>query len=626
MNKKLLKLITFFSFSFAILFAQESTPPQTEQGTTLFKKVDPTVVAIQIEKSGGSGMIISADGYIITNGHVISDGTKENPLKVSKRITVILSDETKYQAKVIGHSMDPDVALIKIEPKHPLPTVTFFDSSKVQTGQKCYALGMPVGLKRTLTSGIVSNTERILGTFTSVFQTDAAINPGNSGGPLFNENGEVIGINTYAGGGQNLGFTIPSNVVTTLKDHFFKFGYFKKATVPFFFTSNIYDELGEALGVPHGVIIEYVELGSQAYQAGMRAGDIVLEKNGKAVTVRTLAQLLQFEWEMATQEVDSNLHLKLLRKENNKTKEIEFNTKMIEDEPSPAMGFQKGEIREITYYELGLGVQQTVRLSKYMQSITEPLGVFISSSTPNFPAGRAGLIGAPNSDLITHINNTPIPNMQVFEEMMEKCLKEKQSKIVLKIVRGKFTFETALKPTYRLAGKSVAIIVSTSEPTYWNEIMRFVNSTGATTKIFSKTGEPFKISAPNSREKGFTVKAHDSFDKLNISEFDSLIILDGNTTQLDTGKDILKFLKEAISLKKIVAAIGSRSILLLEADPSIKSKKITTSAQQSEIAQSLNANYTGKDNEMDENILTSTGSDEDIVKEFIALWKNELKK
>lgn len=619
------KYLWVLLFSFGLNLTAEDTPPQTEHGAELFKKVDPSVVAIQIEKAGGSGMIITPDGYIITNGHVISDGTKENPLKYSKRITVILSDETKYSAKVIGHSMDPDVALLKIEPKKPLSVVSFADSSKVQTGQKCYALGMPVGHKRTLTSGIISNTERVLGTFTSVFQTDAAINPGNSGGPLFNDTGEVIGINTYAGGGQNLGFTIPSNVVTTLKDHFLKFGYFKKVTVPFFFTQNIYDELGEALGVPHGVIIEYVEVGSAAYKAGMRNGDIVLEKNGKKVTVRTLSHLLQFEWEMATQDVGSDLQLKLLRKTNSESVEIEFNAKMIEDEPAPAMGFQRGEIKELTYQELGLGIQPTVRLSRHMYSITEPLGVFVSQSVPNFPAARAGLIFTP-PDLITHINNLPITDIQVFEKQFSKALKEKQPFILLKIIRGKLSQETVLKPTYKLAGNSVAIIITTADPLYWNEISRFALSTGATTKVFSKTGEAIKIPSSNSREKESIIKAHESLDKLNVSEFDSIILVDGNQINLESDKDVLKLIKEANQMKKIIAAIGSRALLLIQADESLKSKKITTTAQFSEAALSAKANYTGKDIESDGNIITTTGSDEDIIKLFLNKWKEDQKK
>ena len=153
------------------------------QGEELFDKVNASVVSIQHENAGGSGFIISEDGYILTNGHVISLMDRENPKDVAKRITVVLHDESKYQAQVIGFSLDPDIALIKIKPKSKLSTATLADSTKARTGQECYAFGAPLGLKRTLTKGIISNTAQTsLGTFTKVIQTDAAINPGNSGG------------------------------------------------------------------------------------------------------------------------------------------------------------------------------------------------------------------------------------------------------------------------------------------------------------------------------------------------------------------------------------------------------------------------------------------------------------
>lgn len=185
-----MKKLAFLILGLAAFQEGDKNQPHDEAGAILFKKVDPSVVAIQHEKAGGSGFIISADGYILTNGHVVSDADNEDPKAVAKLITVVLSNEKKYKAKVIGLCLDPDVALIKIEPESSLPIVEFADISAVKTGQKSYAIGMPVGHKRTLTGGIISNIANTeLGTFTSVIQTDAAINPGNSGGPLFNEQG-----------------------------------------------------------------------------------------------------------------------------------------------------------------------------------------------------------------------------------------------------------------------------------------------------------------------------------------------------------------------------------------------------------------------------------------------------
>ena len=195
------------------------------------RKVDPSVVAIQHERAVGSGFIVSPDGYILSNGHVVQGNDDEDPTQPAKAITVVLSNEQKFPARVIGFSMDPDVSLLKIEAGRPLQPVEFADSRAVHVGQRCFAVGTPVGLKRTFTGGLLSNVERAdLGTETIVFQTDAAINPGNSGGPLFDHEGRVLGINTYASqGNNNLGFTIPIHVAVVLRDHFLRQGRFVRA-------------------------------------------------------------------------------------------------------------------------------------------------------------------------------------------------------------------------------------------------------------------------------------------------------------------------------------------------------------------------------------------------------------
>ena len=250
--KKLLLCLLFLTPS---LFA-------LSQGEALFDKVDACVVSIQHENAGGSGFIISEDGYILTNGHVISLMDRENPKDVAKRITVVLHDESKYQAQVIGFSLDPDIALIKINPKTKLSTAILADSNSARTGQECYAFGAPLGLKRTLTKGIISNTAQTsIGTFTKVIQTDAAINPGNSGGPLFNINGEVIGVNTYAKSGSGLGFSIPINFAKTLVEHFKEYGYFRRAETPLIFTKAMTEELARVLNSPRGLFIDFVEIG-----------------------------------------------------------------------------------------------------------------------------------------------------------------------------------------------------------------------------------------------------------------------------------------------------------------------------------------------------------------------------
>ncbi|MEK7450161.1 MAG: trypsin-like peptidase domain-containing protein, partial [Planctomycetota bacterium] len=280
-----------------------------EAGAVLFKKVDPTVVAIQHEEAGGSGFIIDPNGYIITNGHVVSSASRswwndqpEDPTETAKRITVVLSDERKFQAKVIGHSLDPDVALIKIETNEPLPIVVLGDSENVKAGQRSYAFGMPYGLKRTLTAGIVSNVDRTdLDTFTKVIQTDAPINPGNSGGPLFNEKGEVIGINTYGMWGEGLGFTIPINVAKVMKEHFIKYGKFKRAAFPFFILKEIDNDLAGVLGINEGILVDYVDPGSPADKSGLKNGDIIVALNNQPISASNRAGLKDAIWKFTTQ-------------------------------------------------------------------------------------------------------------------------------------------------------------------------------------------------------------------------------------------------------------------------------------------------------------------------------------
>ena len=210
--------------AFAVDVEVPATPEAAESvGEALFRKVDHSVVMISHELALGSGFILTPDGTIMTNGHVVMAPDAEDPRDVAKRITVTLHNDRKYPARVIGHGLDPDVALIKIDlapGDEPLVPVALGDSDAVRTGQRCFAFGAPQGLKRTLTAGIVSNADRTdLNTYMPIFQMDSPINPGNSGGPLFSEQGEVIGINTYGGGGDGMGFAVPIHVAKVLREH-----------------------------------------------------------------------------------------------------------------------------------------------------------------------------------------------------------------------------------------------------------------------------------------------------------------------------------------------------------------------------------------------------------------------
>ncbi|SEM54551.1 serine protease Do [Loktanella fryxellensis] len=221
----------------------------------------------------GSGFVISADGYIVTNNHVVAD---------ADTVTVKMADETEYEAEVIGTDPLTDIALIKIDAE-ALPTVPWGDSTTVRAGDEALAIGNPFGLGGTVTSGIVSAVSRDInaGPYDDFIQTDAAINRGNSGGPLFNAAGEVIGVNTMifspGGGSVGIGFSVPSNlvqdVVADLRDDgSIARGWLGVQIRP------MTDEIAAVLGYdePKGAVVEAVSDGSPAEDAGLQPGDIIL--------------------------------------------------------------------------------------------------------------------------------------------------------------------------------------------------------------------------------------------------------------------------------------------------------------------------------------------------------------
>ncbi len=229
------------------------------------------------EQSLGSGFIISKDGYIVTNNHVIKDADE---------IKVILHDNSEYKAKIIGSDPMTDLALIKIKGKDFMP-LKFGKSSQAAVGSWVVAIGSPFGLEQTVTAGIISAKGRIIGSgpYDDFIQTDASINPGNSGGPLLNMDGEVIGINTaIIKSGQGIGFAIPSDMAMGIIDQLTENkqvsrGWMGVAIQP------ITKELADYYGVKEktGVLVAKVFEGDPAEKAGIKPGDVVVEINGKTI-------------------------------------------------------------------------------------------------------------------------------------------------------------------------------------------------------------------------------------------------------------------------------------------------------------------------------------------------------
>jgi len=235
----------------------------------------------RVERSLGSGVIVSSDGYILTSAHVVEKASK---------VRVTINGNQEYEAVIIGQDKQTDVALIKIESGEPLPTVAIGDSKSLRIGDQVMAIGNPFGVGQTVTLGIVSAMGRAIGMmdYEDFIQTDASINPGNSGGALVDMHGELVGINTAimsrSGGSQGIGFAIPSHMAKTVMDQLIEHGEVKRAWLGVI-TAQVDQTMAEALGMsrPRGVLMSEVNPDTPAEKAGLREGDIVLQVDGKDV-------------------------------------------------------------------------------------------------------------------------------------------------------------------------------------------------------------------------------------------------------------------------------------------------------------------------------------------------------
>src|SRR5919201_2632231 len=226
----------------------------------------------------GSGVIISRDGYILTNNHVV-DGAQE--------VTVTLADQKVYKAKVVGRDPKTDLAVLKIDAKEPLQVASMADSDQLRVGDWVLAIGNPFGLSPTVTAGIVSAKGRVIGAgpYDDFIQTDAAINPGNSGGPLFDMRGNVVGINSaIAATGQGIGFAIPINLAKDILIQLREKGHVTRGWLGVQ-VQRVTPELAHSFGLDHarGALVADVMPNSPAEQAGIQPGDIIVNFNGHTI-------------------------------------------------------------------------------------------------------------------------------------------------------------------------------------------------------------------------------------------------------------------------------------------------------------------------------------------------------
>jgi Do/DeqQ family serine protease len=260
------------------------------------------------ESSLGSGVLVSSDGYVVTNNHVVGQAGAE--------VTVSIGDRRELRATVVGVDSWTDLALLKVEAT-ALPVIPWGDSSKLKVAEWVMAVGNPFSLNQTVTLGVVSALGRAgvgISTYEDFIQTDAAINPGNSGGALINGRGELVGINTaifsQSGGYQGIGFAVPSNLARRVVDDLKQYGEVRRGSIGYVEVSPLTTRLADELNAPNtdGVVITQMSRSSAAYEAGLRPGDVIKSVNGQAV-----ANTSQFVRLIADSQIGSTARIEFLR-------------------------------------------------------------------------------------------------------------------------------------------------------------------------------------------------------------------------------------------------------------------------------------------------------------------------
>lgn len=345
----------------------------------------------------GSGFIISADGLILTNHHVV-DGADE--------IKVRLTDNREFTGKVLGSDAKTDIAVVKIEAKD-LPYLTMGNSDELKVGEWVAAIGSPFGLDNTVTAGIVSAKSRKLPSdqYVPFIQTDVAVNPGNSGGPLFNMKGEVVGINSQifstSGGFMGLSFAIPSNLAMQIKDQLVKNGKVTRGRIGVVIQS-VTQDLAESFGMktPKGAIVSQVEKDGPAAKAGLQEGDIITAVNGKAIDDSVDMPVI-----IGSMAPGSIAKLSIIR--NNKDMTLD-----VKVEEAPNESASSNASKTAAANKLGVTVRP---LNDEEKAKAETEGLLVTEST-----GAARKAGIREGDIIVNVNGVKIKKTDDLARVLEK--------------------------------------------------------------------------------------------------------------------------------------------------------------------------------------------------------------
>ncbi len=370
----------------------------------------------------GSGFIISPEGYILTNNHVVED---------ADQIKVKLANGKEYDGKVVGRDPKTDLALVKIKGASDLQPLKLGNSEDLKVGSWVVAVGSPFGLEQTVTAGIVSAKGRVIGSgpYDNFIQTDASINPGNSGGPLINMKGEVIGINTaIIAVGQGIGFAIPINMAKEIAPQLQEKGHVTRGWLGVSI-QEVTPELAKSFGLKEkkGALVSQVVSGSPAEKAGIEQGDVIVEFDGKEVAdSKDLPRIV------APTPVGKAVTVKVSRDGKVTDRQVKLGEMEGKVEVSKAPS---------SHQSLGVTVQNlTPEIAKGL-GLKKETGVVVTRVEPGSPAADAGI---QTGDVIQEINRKPVKNVEDFVQKVEKA--KGQENVLLLIQRGQNNLFAAVTP------------------------------------------------------------------------------------------------------------------------------------------------------------------------------------
>ena len=371
------------------------------------------------QRSTGSGVILSPDGYIVTNAHVVKGGRRiqvqvANSMERPAGRSVLQPTATKVDAKIVGVDRDSDLAVLKID-RTGLPFLRFGDSEELRQGQLVLAFGNPLGLANSVTMGVVSSIARQLKPDDPMIyiQTDAPINPGNSGGPLLDADGRVVGINTFiltqSGGSEGIGFSIPSNIVRSVVEQIRKDGHVHRGQIGVY-AQTITPSLAMGLGLARdwGVVLADVEPEGPADAAGLKAGDIVLSLNG-----RTMENARQLQVNLYRRPVGEKVTVEVLRGDQ----KLKCEAEVIEREDDPMRFADMVKPEENVIVRLGiLGVDVNQKIAQMLPDLRKKYGVVVAARAAGSPYSTVLDPG----DVIYAVNSEPVTSVAALRAAIDK--------------------------------------------------------------------------------------------------------------------------------------------------------------------------------------------------------------